>query len=137
MSVSALLMLVVEALVSKLGSQYLGALLRAVLDFIPGTTVVAANGGVSDVPASALAAPAELKSYTQELLQKLVNAGNLPIYARVILNQVIKFLPELEDSLWNMLFSKGIVATSIHPMTQANVDNLSAVSPELLDLCKM
>lgn len=137
MSVSALLMLVVEALVSKLGSQYLGALLRAVLDFIPGRTVIAANGGVSDVPASALAAPAELKSYTQELLQKLVNAGNLPIYARVILNQVIKFLPELEDSLWNMLFSKGIVATSIHPMTQANVDNLSAVSPELLDLCKM
>lgn len=137
MSVSALLMLVVEALVSKLGSQYLGALLRAVLDMLPERTVIAANGGVSDVPASALAAPAELKSYTQELLQKLVNAGNLPIYARVILNQVIKFLPELEDSLWNMLFSKGIVATSIHPMTQANVDNLSAVSPELLDLCKM
>jgi hypothetical protein len=137
MSVSALLMLVVEALVSKLGSQYLGALLRAVLDMLPERTVIAANGGVSDVPATALAAPAELKSYTQELLQKLVNAGNLPIYARVILNQVIKFLPELEDSLWNMLFSKGIVATSIHPMTQANVDNLSAVSPELLDLCKM
>lgn len=137
MSIASLLMVLVETLVSKYGTQYLGALLRAVLDMLPGHTVIAANGGVSDVPASALAAPAELKSYTQELLQKLVNAGNLPIYARVILNQVIKFLPELEDSLWNMLFSKGIVATSIHPMTQANVDNLSAVSPELLDLCKM
>lgn len=137
MSIASLLMVLVETLVSKYGTQYLGALLRAVLDMLPGHAVIAANGGVSDVPASALAAPAELKNYTQELLQKLVNSGNLPIYARVILNQVIKFLPELEDSLWNMLFTKGVVATQAPTLTQGSVDKLSEVPFELLDLCKM
>lgn len=135
MSVSALLMLVVEALVSKLGSQYLGALLRAVLDFIPGTTVVAANGDSTDVPANALTAPKELIDYTTALLQKLVANAGLPIYAKLILNQVIKFLPELENSLWNLLFSKGAVANGVPELVQSS--GLLPVHDELLEHCKL
>jgi len=137
MSVANLLMVLVETLISKYGTQYLGALLRGLLDFLPGHVVLAANGGVGDVPASALAAPAELKSYTVELLQKIVNNGNLPLYARMILNQVIKFLPELEDSLWNMLFTKGVVPTTTGTLELATAGSFKAVPSELLDLCKM
>lgn len=135
MSVSALLMMVVEALVSQLGSQYLGALLRAVLDFIPGHAVVAANGDSTDVPASALTAPKELVEYTTVLLQKIVASAGLPIYAKLILNQVIKFLPELENSLWNLMFSKGAVPNGVPQIVQSS--GLLPVHAELLEHCKL
>lgn len=134
MSINVLLLAVVQSLVGNFASQYLGTLLRSVLDFIPHSTMVAVAGSV-DVPASALNAPSELKDYTVQLLQKLVNGGGLPIYARIILNQVIKFLPEIEDSLWNMLFTKGIVPNSVPEVAKAVA--LCPVSDELLEYCTM
>jgi len=87
MSVTTLMMALVETLVGSLATQYLGALLRSLLDFISGHALIAANGGVSEVPVTVLnGAPEELKEYTTNLLQKLVANGGLPLYAKIILN---------------------------------------------------
>ena len=139
MSVAALMMALVETLVGQLATQYLGALLRSLLDFIPGHALIAANGGVSEVPVTVLnGAPQELKEYTTNLLQKLVANGGLPLYAKIILNQVIKFLPEIEDSLWNMLFSKNVVANAVPEKIKTTaVVEIATVSNELLAHCKM